>query len=98
MICRLLIYLGFLVSWTPLSAQGIEIGGCKSLSTAGPGLGVSYRGRIVNVDYGISVLVPAGLTGWGGVAPSAPFHGFVIYLDPKNYGESCIGFDIGILV
>jgi hypothetical protein len=58
--------------------------------------GPSYHGRLDNDDYGFSVDVPSGMTGWSGVADSAPFHGFAIFLDAKH--ENCILFEIHIRV
>jgi hypothetical protein len=60
------------------------------------GFGPSYRGKVTNEDYALSADLPQGFAGWGGVADSAPFHGFVIFLDPKR--QSCIWFEIHIRV
>ena len=49
-----------------------------------------------NEDYNFSVTVPAGRTGWSGVAESAPFHGFTIFLDDKR--QSCVVFEIHLRV
>jgi hypothetical protein len=59
-------------------------------------MGPAYRGLVRNEDYEFSVYVPKGLTGWGGVAESAPFHGFTIFLDKQE--RSCIIFEIHIRV
>jgi len=69
---------------------------CSSITLAKPGVGVAYTGIVRNDDYGVQIAIPDGLTGWGGVAPEAPFHGFVIFLsDPV---QSCAGFEIQLRV
>lgn len=69
---------------------------CREVVTTRPGLGPAYAGRIENSDYNFSARIPPGLTAWGGVAESAPFHGFTIFLGPK--AESCIVFEVHIRV
>ena len=69
---------------------------CDKISLARPGVGVAYKGTIRNSDYGFSATVPHGLVGWGGVYESAPFHGFMIYLNHE--ATSCISFYIAIRV
>jgi hypothetical protein len=66
---------------------------CAAISLARPGAGVPYRGNIHNADYRFSAIIPNSLTGWG-AGPTAPFHGFVIYLSDS----SCINFNIGTRV
>jgi hypothetical protein len=44
----------------------------------------------------VKIAIPSGLTGWGGVAPEAPFHGFVIF--PPDSPRSCTGFDIQLRI
>ena len=70
--------------------------GCGQVVSTRPGDGPVYRGAVENSDYDFSAQVPLGLTGWGGVAESAPFHGFTIFLDPK--AKSCIMFEVRIRV
>jgi hypothetical protein len=48
-----------------------------------------------NSDYGLSVRIPPGLTGWG-ASPEAPFHGFVIFL--ADQPRSCIAFEVHLRV
>jgi hypothetical protein len=94
---RTLVCIAALLFFTKISpAQALEVGTCTSIWTSGPGIGASYRGTFENGDYRFAVKVPPGLIGWGGVADGAPFHRFVIYLDPKICGESCIGLYVGI--
>ncbi|HTW46595.1 MAG TPA: hypothetical protein VMD92_01530 [Acidobacteriaceae bacterium] len=69
---------------------------CLDIVLTHPGIGPPYRGLVRNEDYDFSVNVPTGFTGWGGVAQSAPFHGFTIFLDSQ--GQSCIDFEIHIRV
>jgi len=69
---------------------------CQDMVSTHSGMGPVYRGLVKNEDYGFSVYVPQGLTGWGGVAESAPFHGFTIFLDKQE--RSCIVFEIHIRV
>jgi len=89
-------WVALVVVLSPLGlGQGLEIGTCGEVSTAKPGEGQSYRGTVRNSDYGIRVTIPRELTGWG-AAPTAPFHGFVIYLDQR--GTSCINLDVGMVV
>jgi len=66
---------------------------CATISFARAGYGVSYEGVIANSDYGFSVTIPSGLIAWG-AAPSAPFHGFTIFLDSSGTRESCLDFAI----
>jgi hypothetical protein len=70
---------------------------CDTISRARPGSGVAYKGVVSNSDYRFSASIPSGLTGWG-AGPSAPFHGFIIYLNTKSLEPSCIVFEIGIHV
>ena len=69
---------------------------CDKLALAHPGDGVAYKGIVRNSDYRFWTTIPAGLVAWGGVAPGAPFHGFVIFLGSKE--TSCIVFYIHIRV
>jgi hypothetical protein len=95
---QIIVWIGLVVFSTPLgSSQGLEIGPCSSLSLAKPGYVQSYDGEVRNEDYGFRVTVPRGLEGWG-AGPSAPFHGFIIYLDPADSAPSCIDLDVGMPV
>lgn len=70
--------------------------GCRQATQTLPQRGVAYRGAVTNDDYHFSARIPSDLTGWGGVADDAPFHGFTMFLDPK--GDSCIVFEIHLRV
>ena len=69
---------------------------CEEATRARPQTGVVYAGHVDNEDYKLSLRVPDGLKGWGGVAPSAPFHGFVIFLDSEL--DACILFEVHLRV
>jgi hypothetical protein len=70
---------------------------CEQETLAEPGIGVSYRGTIRNDDYRFSATIPDGLLGWG-AAPSAPFHGFSIFLNTESGTRACIVFRIAVHV
>ena len=70
--------------------------GCRQATTTLPQKGVAYRGAVTNDDYHFSARIPSDLTGWGGIADNAPFHGFTMFLDAK--GDSCIVFEIHLRV
>lgn len=70
--------------------------GCRQVVSTQPGDGPAYKGAVANDDYDFSAQVPPGLTAWGGVDESAPFHGFTIFLDSK--AKSCIVFEVHIRV
>jgi hypothetical protein len=69
---------------------------CRQASNVQRNVGVAYTGTINNDDYHISVQVPPRLSGWGGVATSAPFHGFVVFLDSAE--QACVVFEIHLRV
>ncbi len=69
---------------------------CDEVSNSRPGMGHGYTGLVTNEDYDFTAHLPSGLTGWGGVAETAPFHGFTIFLDSKK--QSCILFEVHIRV
>jgi len=70
---------------------------CTSVSLASPGRGVSYRGTVRNDDYGLTLVVPPNLTGWG-AADVAPFHGFTIFLPERGRLRACLVFEIHLRV
>jgi hypothetical protein len=72
-----------------------QVQGCEGYTNAQPGNGVPYRGKVRNSDYGLTVEIPAGQTGWG-AAPEAPFHGFAIFL--ADQPKTCILFEIHLRV
>jgi hypothetical protein len=72
------------------------VAACSEATRARSGVGVRYTGVVQNDDYRFSVKIPNGLTGWGGIAPDAPFHGFLIPLDSVTDG--CIVFEIHLRV
>ena len=74
-----------------------DIETCRSIVISSPrGNGVSYRGTVRNSDYRFTAVIPPGLTGWG-AGESAPFHGFIVYLDNDD-DHSCIDFQVAIQV
>ena len=85
-----------LAVWMGASAQIASgatppVATCDSITLVRPGIGVSYTGTVRNDDYRLKIVVPSGLTGWGGVAREAPFHGFAIFLHTPH---SCMGLDV----
>jgi hypothetical protein len=68
---------------------------CESITNAQPGTGVAYRGPVRNSDYGLSMQIPSGQTGWG-AAPEAPFHGFAIFLSDQP--KACMIFEIHLRI
>jgi hypothetical protein len=76
-------------------ASDPDVATCEQETLARPGFGVSYRGTVRNDDYRFSATIPDGLVGWG-AAPSAPFHGFSIFIDHGNKARSCIIFRVAI--
>jgi hypothetical protein len=70
---------------------------CQTLTLARRGQGVEYRGIVRNSDYRFTATIPERTIGWG-AGPSAPFHGFAIYLDEASSLPTCIVFTIGIRV
>ena len=81
---------------TAATAQAQAVLTCEQLVTTRAGVGQAYRGAFRNDDYKVSARIPTGLVGWGGVANSAPFHGFTIFLNHEQ--TSCIVFEIHIRV
>lgn len=80
----------------PSAVEQPQVQTCKQVTSAVPNVGRAYRRKVANEDYHFSARVPRGMTGWDGVAGSAPFHGFTVYLDAK--GQSCISFEIHLRV
>jgi hypothetical protein len=74
-----------------------QVMSCSSLSLARAGYGVQYQGRVTNDDYGLVMVIPENLTGWG-AANVAPFHGFTIYLPGSTGTAACIVFEIHLRV
>lgn len=70
---------------------------CGSISLARSGFGVSYQGTVRNSDYGLSLVIPPSLVGWG-AADTAPFHGFTIFLPNTGKVKACIVFEIHLRV
>jgi hypothetical protein len=62
-----------------------------------PGNGVSYRGSVRKDDYGLNLVIPSKLTGWG-AAEGAPFHGFTIFLSDQGKPAACLEFEIHLRV
>ena len=90
----LCVWIGAVVQIAGATAPPVDT--CDSITRAKPGVGVAYKGIVRNDDYGVQIVIPDGLTGWGGVAPEAPFHGFVIFLPDRI--QSCAGFEIRLRV
>jgi hypothetical protein len=93
---RLLVLAALVAASTTSPVWGSEnssVKTCAGFTTGPPETGVAYRRRIVNDDYHMSIVVPKGETGWGGVADYAPFHGFNIF--PAGMRSSCIIVMVG---
>jgi hypothetical protein len=69
---------------------------CRDTFSAAPGVGESYSGAVSNDDYGFSAKIPGGLTGWRGVAPGAPYHGFTMFRGDST--SACINIEMHIRV
>ena len=69
---------------------------CDQATNARPRIGRSFTGHVVNEDYAFAVTVPNQLTAWDGASGDAPFHGFVLFLDPQL--RACIVFETHIRV
>ena len=69
---------------------------CSQATMVKAGVGVPYSGDVSIDDYRLRARIPQGLTGWGGVAPDAPFHGFTIFLDSSM--RDCIVFEIHLRI
>lgn len=69
---------------------------CDQATDARSGTGRSFIGRVLNNDYAFAVTIPNQLTAWDGAAQDAPFHGFVLFLDPQL--QACIVFEVHIRV
>ena len=69
---------------------------CSQATMVKAGVGVPYSGDVSIDDYKLRARIPQGLTGWGGVAPDAPFHGFAIFLDSSM--RDCIVFEIHLRI
>jgi hypothetical protein len=72
-----------------------QVEACAAITKAQPGTGVAYRGTVRDTDYGLSMQIPSGQTGWG-AAPEAPFHGFAIFL--SDQAKACIILEIHIRI
>lgn len=79
-----------------LLAETPKVVTCSQATLTKPELGVAYRGTVTNDDYKFIATIPDGYTGWGGVAPNAPFHGFTIFVDHSL--RSCILFEVHLRV
>ena len=79
-----------------MAAKPPTVTSCRDVVTTRPGMGQAYTGTVENSDYNFSARIPPGRTAWGGVAESAPFHGFTIFLGPR--AESCLVFEVHISV
>ena len=66
---------------------------CRSITSARIGDGVRYESHVANDDYGISLDLPEGLSGWGAVE-TAPFHGFTVFLPTGRGPKSCLVFEV----
>lgn len=93
---RLMAMLVFVATPQPSVAQNKAVLSCAQAVYSKPGIGAAYKGEVSNDDYQFVAKIPKGLTAWDGVADSAPFHGFTIFLDPK--ASACIVFEIHIRV
>jgi len=69
---------------------------CAETTLTVPGSGRLFKGVVKNEDYRFAAIIPNGHSAWDGVADSAPFHGFTIFLDPE--GSACIDFKIGLRI
>jgi len=93
----LLIALSFAITAYCQSSKRLsEVIGCDQQTYTQPGVGYAFRGYVADEGYAFSVRIPDKLTGWGGVAPGAPFHGFTIFLDAQR--RACIYFEVHIRV
>ena len=79
-----------------VNATPAKVIDCDQANMRRKGVGVAFRGTVVNGDYLFSVKIPKNLTGWSGVASSAPFHGFNIFFDPKT--KACIIFNVHVRI
>jgi hypothetical protein len=68
----------------------------KCIFNAPPETGTAYRGSVSNDDYQFFAHIPEGLTGWSGVAPGAPYHGFTIFLQERP--QACLDVEMHIRV
>lgn len=69
---------------------------CDQATNARPGMGRSFTGLVENDDYAFAVSIPNQMTAWDGAWRDAPFHGFVLFLDPQL--QACIVFEVHIRV
>jgi hypothetical protein len=69
---------------------------CDQATTVRPGMGRSFTGLLENSDYAFAVSIPNQMTAWDGVWRDAPFHGFVLFLDPQL--QACIVFEVHVRV
>jgi hypothetical protein len=69
---------------------------CSEVFDAPLGSGASYTGIVSNDDYNFSAQIPEGLTGWRGVAPGAPYHGFTMFRGSSK--DACIDIEMHIRV
>lgn len=81
------------VAEQPSEWESSPVRSCASLSLAIPGRGAAYRGSLQNDDYGLTMVLPSGLTGWG-AADIAPFHGFTVFLPDGGKVGACLIFEI----
>jgi hypothetical protein len=99
-VSRLLLSILMVLSLTTGQAKAedspSQLDTCGSLTLTRPGMGIAYRGTVRNSDYQFRVTIPPELTGWSGVAPEAPFHGFVVFLPGEPI--ACINFEMHIRI
>jgi len=89
------VFVLFVFLFLESGTYGSQVRGCDGYTKAQPGHGVEYSGTLRNSDYGLTLQIPPGQSGWG-AAPEAPFHGFAIFLAADL--KSCIFFEIHLRV
>ena len=81
-------------SWCHECKAGTHgIQSCQQVTSSHIGQGDAYGGAFRQNDYRLSLRIPSNLQGWGNTGDS-PFHGFVIFLDPKE--QSCLFLEMHI--
>ncbi|GEM_PF-2689774 len=87
-----------LANASEVALEKSSISNCESVTLVRKNVGNAYKGSVTNDDYSMSLVIPKGLIGWGGVAEDAPFHGFTIFLEKADSSSACIVFDIHVRV